>query len=203
MPNDKIYNQTHVRLQRQIHENSNVYGWIRIDGTPINYPIAQHSFDDTFYLSHDIDGEQTIYGAIFTERVNTKTFNDAVTIVYGHAMRDGSMFGSLRKFSESAFFDKYKEIIIHTIDDSYVYEILAIHLFTDDNLYEKFQLDTPYGRQHYLDTLPDTVSVYGGMYRPYTVDVSKDKLLILSTCDVNDTQRYIVTAKLVKKEQHK
>lgn len=186
------------RIKKQLHNNADVYGWISINGTPIDYPITQHSIDDSYYLSHDVEGNQTIYGAIFTERVNTKTFEDAVTIVYGHAMKDGSMFGSLRKFSQHKFFDEHKEIIIHTIDQSYVYEIFAIHLFTDEHLYEKFQLDKQYGRVHYLDTLPNRVQEYGGMYRSNTVDTSKDKILILSTCDADDTQRYILTAKLIR-----
>lgn len=186
------------RIKNQLHNNADVYGWISINGTPIDYPIAQHSIDDSYYLSHDVEGNRTIYGAIFTERVNTKTFNDAVTIVYGHAMKDGSMFGSLRKFSKSTFFDKHREIIIDTLEYRYIYEIFAIHLFTDEHLYEKFQLDTQHGILHYLDTLPNRVQEYGGMYIPNTVDTSKDKILILSTCDVNDTQRYILTAKLIR-----
>ncbi|WP_228065170.1 class B sortase, partial [Streptococcus cuniculi] len=74
-----------VKKQRVFHQNPDVYAWLQVDGTKIDYPVAQHPRDDSYYLSHDVDGAETYYGAIFTELVNTKTFEDPITIIYGHA----------------------------------------------------------------------------------------------------------------------
>lgn len=84
--------------------NADVYGWVKVEGTKINYPVVQHDVNDRFYLHHDIDKKSTIYGAIFTERFNSKSFDDPFVVIYGHSMLDGSMFGSLHSFKNKDFF---------------------------------------------------------------------------------------------------
>ncbi|HFI0076870.1 TPA: class B sortase [Streptococcus suis] len=184
-------------LKQKFHQNPDVYAWVSVDGTRIDYPIAQHPTDDSYYLSHDLDGNETYYGAIFTELVNTKTFNDPVTIIYGHAMVDDSMFGSLDYFADQQFFKDHTQIAIDTLDHHYEYDIIAAHPYVDDHLFHSFQLGTRSGLRTYLDTLKGRVETYGGAYREQSIDSEKDKVLILSTCDaVSDSYRYVVTAKL-------
>ena len=184
-------------LKQKFHQNPDVYAWVSVDGTRIDYPIAQHPTDDSYYLSHDLDGNETYYGAIFTELVNTKTFNDPVTIIYGHAMVDDSMFGSLDYFVDQQFFKDHTQITIDTLDHHYEYDIIAAHPYVDDHLFHSFQLGTRSGLRTYLDTLKERVETYGGAYREQSIDSEKDKVLILSTCDaVSDSYRYVVTAKL-------
>ncbi len=184
-------------LKQKFHQNPDVYAWVSVDGTRIDYPIAQHPTDDSYYLSHDLDGNETYYGAIFTELVNTKTFNDPVTIIYGHAMVDDSMFGSLDYFADQQFFKDHIVIRIDTLDHSYEYDIIAVHPYVDDHLFHSFQLGTRSGLRTYLDTLEERVETYGGAYRQLSIDSEQDRVLILSTCDaVSDRYRYVVTAKL-------
>lgn len=184
-------------LKQKFHQNPDVYAWVSVDGTRIDYPVAQHPTDDSYYLSHDLDGNETYYGAIFTELVNTKTFNDPVTIIYGHAMVDDSMFGSLDYFVDQQFFKDHTQITIDTLDHHYEYDIIAAHPYVDDHLFHSFQLGTRSGLRTYLDTLKERVETYGGAYREQSIDSEKDKVLILSTCDaVSDSYRYVVTAKL-------
>ncbi|MBF0779386.1 class B sortase, partial [Streptococcus cuniculi] len=153
--------------------------------------------DDSYYLSHDVDGAETYYGAIFTELVNTKTFEDPITIIYGHAMTDGTMFGSLQDFSDPSFFHEHKTISVETVDTQYEYEIMAAHLYTDDHLFSTFELGNQAGVHHYLATLQERALASGGAYRSLPVEKDKDRFLILSTCDaVNNDQRYVVTARL-------
>ena len=184
-------------LKQKFHQNPDVYAWVSVDGTRIDYPIAQHLTDDSYYLSHDLDGAETYYGAIFTELVNTKTFEDPVTILYGHAMVDDSMFGSLDYFADRQFFKDHTVITIDTVDYRYEYDIVAAHPYTDDHLFHSFQLGTRSGLKDYLDTLKERVETYGGAYRHLSIDSEHDRALILSTCDAtNDSYRYVVTAKL-------
>ncbi|MGT2965446.1 class B sortase [Streptococcus acidominimus] len=180
-----------------LHHNPDVYAWLRVDGTKIDYPVAQHPTDDSYYLSHDLDGAVTYYGAIFTELVNSKTLDDPLTIIYGHAMVDDSMFGSLDYFADRQFFKDHPLIRIDTIDHHYEYDIVAAHPYIDDHLFQSFQLGTRSGLTHYLDTLKERVEAYGGSYRSLPIEKDKDRFLILSTCDaVNNNQRYVVTARL-------
>lgn len=102
-------------IETRFHQNPDVFAWLTVEGTRIDYPVAQHPRDDTYYLSHDIDGKETYYGAIFTELVNKITFEDPVTIIYGHAMLDDSMFGSLDYFAKPAFFKEHERITIDTL----------------------------------------------------------------------------------------
>ncbi|MGT2754253.1 class B sortase [Streptococcus ovis] len=186
-----------VNLKQQFHKNPDVYAWITVDGTKIDYPVAQHPNDDTYYLSHDLDGAETYYGAIFTERVNPKTFDDPVTIIYGHAITDESMFGSLDYFANQNFFKDHSKIQVDTFKNRYEYEVMAAHPYTDDHLFHHFQLGTTSGLNRYIQTLKKRVETYGGTYRRGAIDSEKDKILILSTCDaVNDEQRFVVTARL-------
>ncbi|HEM3615155.1 TPA: class B sortase [Streptococcus suis] len=184
-------------LKQKLHQNPDVYAWVSVGGTKIDYPVAQHPTDDSYYLSHDLDGAETYYGAIFTELVNTKTFEDPVTILYGHAMIDDSMFGSLDYFADRQFFKDHTVIRIDTLDHHYEYDIVAAHPYVDDHLFHTFQMDSKEGMNRYLSILKDRATTYGGFYRPIETNIDKDRFLILSTCDAtSDSYRYVVTAKL-------
>ena len=77
--------------------NSEIYAWLYIPGTEVNYPILQREGNDKFYLNHNSQGRYSDGGAVFTESAyNSKDFTDPVTLVYGHYMRSGTMFGSLQ-----------------------------------------------------------------------------------------------------------
>lgn len=92
-----------------------------MEGTRIDYPVAQYPTDDSYYLSHDLDGAETYYGAIFTELFNTKTFEYSVTILYGHAMVDDSVFGSLDYFTDQQFFKAHYLGTNETLTHRYEY----------------------------------------------------------------------------------
>ena len=72
--------------------NPDIYAWIEIPDTNVNYPIVQSADDDSYYLNHTIDGQEGYPGSIYTEKVNAKDFSDFNTVIYGHDMKDGSMF---------------------------------------------------------------------------------------------------------------
>ena len=65
-----------------------------------NYPVVQGGDDDTYYLNHTIDGTEGYPGSIYTERINAKDFSDFNTVIYGHNMKDGSMFMGLHNFED-------------------------------------------------------------------------------------------------------
>ena len=75
--------------------NPDIYAWIRIPDTQIDYPVLQREEDDTYYLRHNSSGRYAFAGSIYTEEANSRDFKDPMTVLYGHNMRDGSMFQNL------------------------------------------------------------------------------------------------------------
>ena len=98
------------------NRNADVYAWIRIPGTKIDYPVVQGD-EDGYYLSHDIDKESNIYGAIYTEKVNGKDFSSPNTVLYGHHMKDGSMFRGLRNFLDDEFLKEHHILYLYLPDE--------------------------------------------------------------------------------------
>lgn len=191
----QLDNSSKNELAKRSHTNPDVYAWVKVEGTNIDDPIAQHPDDDTYYLSHDLEHQETYYGAIFTERVNTKTFEDLVTIIYGHAIQDGSMFGSLENFADRSTFNQFKTITIETVNNHFTYDIIAAYQANDDHLFYTYQLGQKVKVKDYITHIENQAKNEGGFYRQVSFDIEKDKLLILSTCDAqSDEKRFVVHA---------
>ena len=94
--------------------NPDVVGWIRIEGSEVDYPIMCSPTDDTYYLNHNIYGEEFQAGAIYIEKMNDSGFNDSHTVIYGHNQKDQSMFGSLHRYEERSYLQENSSIVIYT-----------------------------------------------------------------------------------------
>ena len=99
--------------------NPDIYAWIRIPDTQIDYPVLQREEDDTYYLRHNSSGRYAFAGSIYTEEANSRDFKDPMTVLYGHNMRDGSMFQNLHFFEDEA------DYIIELQDNGVGFETLA------------------------------------------------------------------------------
>ena len=181
-------------------ENPDIYAWITVPGTEVDYPIVQREGDNTYYLDHNIDGEKDIAGAIFTENYNSKDFEDPNTVVYGHNMKNGNMFRTLHNFEDRSFFDGHKEVLIYTPDKIRHYRIFAAYVYDSRHLLLNFDFDDPEEYQSYLNdilALRDMTS-----FVDTSVEVtSEDKILTLSTCYKGMAdRRYLVQAVLVSIE---
>ena len=86
--------------------NPEVIAWIQIPALDISYPVAKGT-DNAYYLHHMINGETNKSGSIFMDYHNQEDFTDRNTIIYGHNMRDGSMFGTLEKYQDPGVYDVY------------------------------------------------------------------------------------------------
>lgn len=185
--------------------NTDIYAWIKIDNTPISYPIAQSETDDAYYLKHTIEGYYSDYGTLFTEHAyNKKDFSDRVTIMYGHYFPYSDQMFSLFQTmypSEDAF-TKYEDVVIYLPEKELHYKVFAAvpvmgyHLMYRYNNFRKNML-----LLSFLNDIKD-VDLYGTNYNPKLKIgeevTEKDKILIMSTCyDGHDDMRYLVMAKLV------
>ena len=179
-------------------KNSDIYAWIKIPGTSVDYAVLQsYADDDNFYLNHDEDKNWSAYGSIYTQRANSTDFSDRNTVIYGHNMLNGSMFASLHKFREKEFFDENKYIYIYTPNHILKYKIFAAYKYDDRHILNSFDFDDDKVWREYLDFVENPKSVIKN-----TRDVElklTDKIITLSTCIGNeDTARYLVQGVLIK-----
>lgn len=104
--------------------NGDVLGWIAIPGTEIAYPLVQGE-DNRFYLNHNWKAESNSGGSIYLECTNRRDMSDFHTIIYGHQMRNGSMFGSLKYYKDIDFWQEHPSIYIALDNGIYRYDIFS------------------------------------------------------------------------------
>lgn len=170
-----------------------IFAWITIEGTNIDYPIAKHPTDDSYYLFHTIEGYSGYPGAIYAFGYTAADFSQFNTIVYGHNMASGTMFADLNRYQDRSYMDAHRTVKIYTPDAEYSYTAFAF-VYYDDRL-----IDTWYDqrveadRQEYLDSLDDL-----GSSRTYVLDdveVGTDShILTLATCHNVSTERTLLVA---------
>lgn len=179
-----------------LEQNENVVGWITIDGTQIDYPILQ-SDNNVDYLTENYNGKQSIAGSIFLDYRNDISTTDLNTIIYGHRMKDGSMFQDLIKYLDEDFFKAHQTFTYDTLYESYEAEIFAVYnTLIDFNYIETdFASETEYAEL--LQQMQDKSR--------FTTDVdldADDQIITLSTCDYEldpNNGRLVIQAKLTKK----
>lgn len=184
-------------------ENPDIYAWVYLPGTDVNYPVLRHPTDDSFYLDHNEDGDYAIEGAVYTESVNDADFSDPVTVLYGHCLVNGTMFSSLHDFKDQAFFDEHDTLLIYLPGRILTYRIVSAYEYDDRHIIKTNDFSDRSALQSYFDSVSDpdseTRTVREGAQ--LTVD---DKIVQLSTCTspTEDTAfRYIVTGALVDEQQ--
>lgn len=176
--------------------NPDIYAWIQIEGTNINYPIAQSATDDAYYLDHTIDGVAGLPGSIYTEKVNSKEFTDFNTMIYGHDMLDGSMFADLHKYADATFMQEHPNVVVYTPEKKLTYEIASAIVYDDRHIMKAFDFTKEDHRQAYIDSSYGSRSMSNVVRDdvPITVD---SHVITMSTCiSGQDDQRFLVQAVL-------
>ena len=185
-------------LQKQ---NPDVYAWIQIPETAVDYPVLQHSEDNGYYLNHTISGEKKAEGAIFTENYNTKTFQDPNTVIYGHDMKNGSMFQSLHKYMDRSFFDANRDITVYLPDKILHYKIFAAYLYDNRHLHLSFDFWDKEQYEGYLQQIFSMRNMNAFVDKEMEV-TTEDNIITLSTCYAGiSSQRYLVQAVLESIEE--
>ena len=178
-------------------ENQDIYAWIYIPNTNVDYPVLQHPTDDTYYLNHNLDGSEGYPGCIYTESLNKKDFSDPNTVLYGHNMKDGSMFETLHKFEDNQFFEDNCYVYIYTPEKTYVYEIYTASEFSNAHILEAYDFGTEEGYNQFINDLANVRSMSAHKRDGIGVGYGRN-LLTLSTCIANQPdERWIVTAVLL------
>ena len=129
-PERKKINRFITDLQNDI--NKDIIGWITIPDTQIDYPFVI-SKDNDFYLRRDLYGNYSTAGTLFADYRCSPDFSDFNTIIYGHTMQNGSMFGGLRLFADEGFFDSNRYGTIFLKDNTYTIEFFAYMVIRADD----------------------------------------------------------------------
>ena len=179
--------------------NPEIYAWIRVPDTNIDYPILQHLDDDqSYYLNRDIYGEINQAGSLYTEYYNSRDFLEPNTIIYGHNMKNGSMFHNIRYFTEREYFDEHEELYIYLPDKIMKYQIIACYEYDDRHLLGSFDFHDEEVYAEYLEQIMNPRSMYA-MIREGVELSTEDKLVTLSTCVANKpNNRRLLQAVLVE-----
>ena len=176
-------------------KNEDIVAWIDIPAIEISYPVLQAE-DNDFYLHRDINREYLFAGSIFMDCLNSADLSNYNTIIYGHNMRDGSMFAGLKRFHDEATLKSCNYFWIYTPEGDFLYKISSIH---------------------YAAVGSDTYTVRFGSYQEYVDWLNKmqnatelrtgvelqngDKVVTLSTCTTDASIRTVVHGKCIWYQQ--
>lgn len=174
--------------------NPDVVGWLKVNGTNINYPFVQSS-DNDYYLTHSFNKSYNGAGWVFLDYRNNST-NNKNTIIYAHGRSNKTMFGTLKNVLNNGWLNNTNNYVIKisTETENSLWQIFSVYRIptTSDYLQTNFNDETEY--QNFLDMIKDRSS-----HNFDTNVASTDNILTLSTC-YNNSDKMVVHAKLIKKE---
>lgn len=186
-----------VDFEGLMAKNPDVAAWIHIPALNISYPVVQGK-DNDYYLHHMFNREANINGSIFIDFHNQSDFTDSNTIVYGHNMRDGSMFGTLDRYQDQELYEQYPCFYIYVPGYVLEYQIVSCYAGRTWGIGYTYQFPTPEDFQDFINKIRS----YAGYDTGTEVGV-EDRIVTLSTC-VNSSRdyRYLVHGKLIRKKRN-
>ena len=181
--------------------NPEIAGWLRVDGTDIDYPVMYpEKSGDSYYLNHTYKKEYSSAGAIYFERQNSPDYSDPVTVLYGHNWRTNGYFRALYNFKNAEFFEKNKYMYILTPERKLTYEIYAAYRYDNRHILNSFDFSQKAVLENFLQTTLDPDTISKNIRSGVTLNADS-KILTLSTCWEGDkNSRYLVHGVLVSDE---
>ncbi|SDB28129.1 sortase B [Pseudobutyrivibrio sp. YE44] len=203
-PWDMHYNADYREILPELSElysqNTDLVGVLTIVDTDINYPVVQTPNDPEYYLRRDFNGNDSTAGTLFVDYRCDIVNPTTNTIIYGHNMRSGTMFGGLKRYLNYDYYQSHKTIIFKTLYEEQEYEVVGVGLskvgYDDDDTYKYYNfIDAVTGAelQEFLNNI-QALSAFDE-----TIDISStDKILTLSTCNtyMEDGRMFIVAKRV-------
>lgn len=177
-------------------ENSSTMGWIKVNGTDINYPFVQAK-DNKYYLNHSFNKTYNNAGWIFMDYRNSNNSLDKNTIIYGHGRNDGTMFGTLKNVLSNKWLNNVNNYVIKmsTEQENTLWQIFSIYHIETTSDY----LQTTFNSSEEFKEFSNMI-IKRSAFNFNTSVSENDKILTLSTC-FNDKEKMVVHAKLIKMQQ--
>lgn len=171
--------------------NSDIVAWLFSEGTPIHYPVARGE-DNEFYLHHLFDRSEGRCGTIFLEAQNAPDFSDPHSILYGHHMKDGSMFKSLKGYQEQSYYEEHPVLLLVTPEKRWRAEVFAGYVADTGSDAWKLDFSNPTERKRWIEEQQEKST-----FRSEVVPGDRERILTLSTCSYEfSNARFVVHAVL-------
>lgn len=185
-----------VSFQNLHNENNDYLFWLYIPNTKIDYPVMM-SRDNKDYLHSSFYKEKLYAGTLFIDALSSKRENQDNLIVYGHNMKDGSMFGTLKKWRSEKYFNEHKFIEIYTETEKRVYLIFAVREVSSNMDLLHYKLDGFTNEEYIQDARNNNIH-----FREFEDQYKNNQIMTLSTCMSNDAKRLIINAVLLYKTDY-
>lgn len=188
-----------VNFEELLQKGPDVKAWLALPDTSINYPVVQGK-DNDYYLKHLYDGTANKTGSIFLDYENKPEFTDRNNIIYGHNMRDGSMFSTLREYADQGYYDAHPVMYLMTPKKNYVMEIFSAFVASPG---ESGNKTSPWELSWKDDGAYTTwlsAMQERSLVKTEVSVTSSDRVLTLSTCTNNGADRFLVMGKLIETE---
>lgn len=189
--NKEEYTVDFSKLKKQ---NNEAIAWLKVNNTNVEYPVVKGT-NNSFYLNHSFDKSNNSAGWIFADYRNKFDNTDKNIVIYGHNMRDGSMFGSMLNILNSKWYENEENtnITLYTENEKCIYKVFSVYKIKNEDYYIKTEFKNDNEFEGFIKNLKKR------SIKDFNVDVSKDdNILTLSTCANNNKYRVVLHAKKVK-----
>ena len=149
--------------------NSDIVGWIIMEGTQVNYPVVQGS-NNSYYLNHSYDKKWSSFGSIFMDYSSSSDFSDRNTFIYGHHTRNGSMFGEVNKYMDVNFYNEHPFFFLYTPNGNYKAEVFSV--YTADALSDSY--DQSFASKDEFQQYIEMIRGKSKYYIDTKIDISSD-----------------------------
>ena len=176
-----------VDFNKLKEQNNETVAWIKVNNTNVEYPVVRAT-NNSFYLNHSFDKSKNSAGWIFADYKNKFDNTDKNIVIYGHNMRDDSMFGSLKNILNSDWYNNEENtnIALYTENEKYIYKVFSIYKIESEDYYIKTEFSNDNEFEKFIKTLKKR------SIKNFNIDISKeDSILTLSTCANNNKYRVI------------
>ena len=181
-----------VDFEKLRAKNADVVGWIYADDTPIDYPIVQAA-DNDYYLRRMLNKRYNVSGSIFMDYRSASDFSDPLTVVYGHNMKNDTMFGSLTKYGDGGYYEAHPWLWLLTPAGNFRIDVVAGFDVSPSSAIYQYP-ETAAEMSSWLDALAS----YPSDFTSHDAIADGDRVILLSTCSYAfDNARYVVVGKLV------
>ena len=182
-----------VDFEKLKEKNSDIVAWLKVNGTNIETTVVKTTNND-YYLTHNFNKEYNSAGWIFADYKNKVDGTDKNIVIYGHNMRDDSMFGSLKNILNSDWYDNEENtnITLYTENEKCIYKVFSIYKIESEDYYITTEFENDKKFEQFVNTIKKR------SIKEFDIDVSEsDNILTLSTCANNNKYRVVLHAKKI------
>ena len=185
--------ETEIDFEKLKAINPEFVGWLKLDGTVINYPVAQHT-DNEYYLEHLFNGDVNHMGCVYFDYRNASDLSDRNTMIYAHHTNNGSMFYRLEEYKNQSFYETHPHFVFTAEHGTYLFEPFAGKVMDGNVPFVQIVFDSD---QEFLDYMQEFID--GSTFQSPIKVTAEDKIVTMSTCtDDFSNARYVLLSKVTK-----